>query len=439
MDKKAAKRKFFKYFSAAVFSALASCIYSLGDTIIIGQYEGDGGIKALNIILPVYILFYAIGLLFGMGAGIMISYCRGKGQRTDGYFSVSLCALVLLSIVLTIISELFFVPIMTFLGAQADTLPYLESYGRYVTRGAVIFTLMPYFNCVVRNDNGPMLVTAGVIIGCISNVLLDYILVFVCDMGMAGAGCATLVCSALQMLISATHMVTKKSSLAFTLKGLKARELFEIAGRGFASFVSEISGGVLMVILNRQLLLYVVAGVEIYAVVANIVLVTNSLLNGAAVAAQPIISDAFGAQKHDEVVFYKKIGLITVSVIAVVLYVIVAVYPQMYAYAFSSAPSKEFLQGVPSAVRMYMTSVLFYGFNLFFINYYQATLRSKLSAVFNFMRGLLFSAIFAFVLPLIVPAAIWLAVPLGEALALAIICVFMLKSKKKPTQKGQFA
>lgn len=242
------------------------------------------------------------------------------------------------------------------------------------------------------------------------------------------------------MLLSATHLLSRRCTIGLTFKGLAIGKLFKAIKGGFASFVSEISSGVFMIFMNRQLnALIPAAGVEIYLVAGGLALITNSILNGAAVASQPIISDAFGAKKYDEVDYCKRLGLITVAVLSVIIYAAVAIYPVMYAYVFSSNPSEQFLLGVPTAVRLYMTSTFFYGFNLFFISCYQATLKGTFAAILNFLRGMVFNSILVFVLPLIAPVAIWLVVPLSEALTLAIICVFMLKHKKNAKQTPKIA
>lgn len=233
------------------------------------------------------------------------------------------------------------------------------------------------------------------------------------------------------MLLSSTHLCSKKCSIRLTLRELSFKKLLKTFKGGYSSFVAEMCAGIFMIFMNRQLLAFVAAGVEIYSVVANLTLVTNSILNGAAVASQPLISDAFGAERHDEVSYYKKLGLITVTILAAVLYTAVAVYPEMYAHIFSAAPSEQFLLGVPTAIRVYMTSLVFYGYNLFFINYFQAVLMSNQAAVLNFLRAMCLPTVLVFVLPLVAPVLIWAAVPISEAAALAIIVVIMMKHTKK--------
>ena len=179
------KKIFFKYLTNGIGGMLITSIYILADTIMIGKGVGAIGISALNIILPLFNVFYAFGLLFGVGAGVLISVSRGRDDEksAEEYFALSLFLSVITSALMILFMRLFLEDIAYFLGANENNISYVLDYASVISKFGFVYLFGDYFQFIVRNDNDPLLSTIGVITGGVLNVVLDYIFIFMLEMG----------------------------------------------------------------------------------------------------------------------------------------------------------------------------------------------------------------------------------------------------------------
>ena len=136
----------------------------------------------------------------------------------------------------------------------------------------------------------------------LSNVILDYLLIFIFDMGIKGAGLATSIASLINLLILLTHFISKKCSLRFIKFKINVKDISRILFNGLPSFIVEISSGIVIFIFNLKLLNIVGnIGVSAYSIIANVSLVAAAIFTGISQAMQPIISVNYGANKIDRV------------------------------------------------------------------------------------------------------------------------------------------
>lgn len=139
--------------------------------------------------------------------------------------------------------------------------------------------------CFVRNDGNPQLAMAATITGSISNIILDYIFIFPCRMGIFGAVFATGLAPAIGILVMAPHWLKKEKGFHVTATGLNARIAAINLSLGFPSLLGQLSSGIVMIVFNFLILgLTGNTGVAAYGVVANISLVVVSIFTGIAQA-----------------------------------------------------------------------------------------------------------------------------------------------------------
>ena len=135
------KNIFMKYLIPSIFATMVTSIYVLADTIIVGKGIGTIAVAALNIILPLFNIFFGIGLLFGVGGSVLMSISRGEGdeESADAYFSTSLlatfAALALAMVIFTVFMEKF----ALMLGGTPETMPYIMDYMPYIVWGMGMF------------------------------------------------------------------------------------------------------------------------------------------------------------------------------------------------------------------------------------------------------------------------------------------------------------
>ena len=185
---------YFKYLSAAFGSALITCVYSVVDMAMVGQYQGPEGTAALAVVAPVWNIIYSLGLLMGIGGSVIFSTRRGGANR-DGSENVYFTAAIIGSVLLAALSWVGIIrferPVLMFFGADEALYALAQQYLRPIKVVFPLFLFNQMLAAFLRNDKSPGLATLGVLSGGIFNIFGDYFFVFVCDMGIYGAGLAT--------------------------------------------------------------------------------------------------------------------------------------------------------------------------------------------------------------------------------------------------------
>lgn len=419
---------FFRYLIPSICGTMVTSIYVLADTIIIGKGIGIDAMAALNIVLPLFNLFFGSGLLFGVGGSVLMSIARGKKDDNTGcrYFSIAFILNLIVCIVLTALFSVFLKPIVRVLGATDVTMPYILEYAPYIIGGLVFFSFSSFLQTFVRNDGAPKLSMIAVITGGVTNIILDMFFVFTFGMGMAGAAIASVIGSVVTVFILTWHFFSKNNGLHFYFKGVRFKDSALIFNNGITSFFLEISSGIVMFVFNLQILKYIGdIGISLYGVITNTVIVVNCLCNGVNQAAQPLISVNFGAGFINRVNDVKKIGTRVAFIICSFIALAGLIVPDFFTYLFMN-PNEEILMMSKSAIRIYFAGFFAMGINMFATGYLQSTLKPLQSLILCLCRGCFLSILFVFILPIIFGTkGIWLAMPFAEFVSVIMACIFL--------------
>ena len=425
---------FFRYLIPAIMANLVTSIYVLADTIIIGKGIGAEAMAALNIILPLFNIFFGAGLLYGVGGSVLMSIARGRGDEKLGkcYFTLAIILNAITCLLLTVLLWIYMEPIVRILGGTDVTMPYIRNYAPYVILGLSAFSFSSLLQTFVRNDGAPKLAMFAVIFGGVLNVILDIVFVFPLQMGMAGAAIASVLGSLSTVLILLFHFASKANGLKFSLQAFSVSCIGRIFKNGFTSFLVEITSGIVMFIFNVDILKHSGdIGVSMYGVICNTAIIVTCLCNGINQAAQPILSTNFGAGLHERIGRVKSLGIKTALVICSIPALLGLVIPNMFTYIFLN-PNEEILAMSPVAIRIYFIGFFVMGINMFAVGYFQSTAKPLLSLVVCLLRGCLLSILFVTILaPFFGIVGIWAAVPLGEFVTLFIAIYFMKKYTKE--------
>ncbi len=425
------KKLFLRYLMPSISATLVTSIYILADTLMIGRGVGAIGIAALNLLLPLYSLFFGTGMLFGVGGGVLLSISKGKGDEHGAreYFTSALYMAALASVFYVASGHLLFDSVTKFLGRNETMDPYVREYGRILISGAPVFLFSSLLQSFVRNDRAPKTAMAAVISGGVTNVILDYIFIFPMNLGMAGAAAATVTGTCLTLAILLVHLFTRGSSLKIVLR-VKGRKAGEILVNGLSSFLLETCSGIVMFLFNRQLLAYVGdLGVVVYGIISNSALIVASINNGISQAAQPILAMNYGAGKTERLKETRRMGELAECFAGVVFAGAGMLFPALVTEAFVK-PGDEILAMSVPAVRIYFLSFLPMGFNILFSTWFQSVLKPGNALLICLMRGLILSSVLVFLLPMAMGVnGIWAVMPAAELMTLAV-CFILLKKQK---------
>ena len=430
------KTIYFKYLSAAFGSALITSIYSIVDMAMVGQYHGPEGSAALAVVAPVWNIIYSLGLLMGIGGSVLFSTVRGRADGSIGesneYFTASVIGSVILAGAIWLIIILFDRNLMVIFGAQGNTLTLAREYVLPIKAAIPFFLFNQMLAAYLRNDKNPALATGAVLAGGIFNIFGDYFFVFTCDMGAFGAGLATAIGSALSFLVMLSHFFTKKNTLRLVRPEGLVRKLKEITATGFAAFFIDVAMGILTILFNRQIMVYLgTNALSVYGVIVNISTFLQCCAYSVGQASQPIISTNFGAGRGDRIRETLKYTLGTVAVFSIFWTAVTMALPNVFIRIFMS-PTPEVLEIAPGIMRCYGISFLLLPLNVFSTYYFQALMKPKTAFIASVARGLVISGVLIYLLPAVFSGnAIWFAMPVTELAVAVYVTRQMIKNTKQ--------
>lgn len=430
------KTIYFKYLSAAFGSALITSIYSIVDMAMVGQYHGPEGSAALAVVAPVWNIIYSFGLLMGIGGSVLFSTIRGKAdgdiKKSNEYFTASAIGSVILAAVIWLIIIFFDKNLLLIFGAQGNTLTLAREYVLPIKAAIPFFLFNQMLAAYLRNDKNPALATGAVLAGGIFNIFGDYFFVFVCDMGAFGAGLATAIGSTISFLVMLSHFFTKKNTLRLVKPEGLVRKLREITATGFSTFFIDVAMGILTILFNRQIMVYLgTNALSVYGVIVNISTFVQCCAYSVGQASQPIISTNFGAGRGERIRETLKYALGTVAVFSIFWTVVTMVIPNVFIRIFMS-PMPEVLEIAPGILRCYGISFLLLPLNVFSTYYFQALMKPKTAFIASVARGLVISGILIYLLPAVFGGdMIWFAMPITEL----VVAVYVIRQMIKYTKQ----
>ena len=429
------KTIYFKYLSAAFGSALITSIYSIVDMAMVGQYHGPEGSAALAVVAPVWNIIYSFGLLMGIGGSVLFSMIRGKAdgniKKSNEYFTASVIGSVILAAVIWLIIIFFDRNLLILFGAQDHTLTLAREYVLPIKAAIPFFLFNQMLAAYLRNDKNPALATGAVLAGGIFNIFGDYFFVFACDMGAFGAGLATAIGSAISFLAMVSHFFMKKNTLRLVKPEGLVRKLRQITATGFSTFFIDVAMGILTILFNRQIMVYLgTNALSVYGVIVNISTFVQCCAYSVGQASQPIISTNFGAGKGDRIKGTLKYALGIVAVFSIFWTALSMLIPNAFIRLFM-APTPEVLEIAPAIIRCYGISFLLLPLNVFSTYYFQSLMKPKAAFAASVARGLVISGVLIYLLPAVLGGnAIWFAMPVTEAAVAVYVISQMMKYTK---------
>lgn len=423
------KNIYFKYLSAAFGSALISSVYGIVDMAMVGQYEGPVGTAALAVVAPVWNIVYSLGLMTGIGGSVLLGAAKGSGdeKRQNACFTAVFAGTVLLALASWMMIVLFETPMLRLFGAEESLLLLAKRYLLPVKYVIPVFMFNQMLAAFLRNDSHPGLATAAVLAGGIFNIFGDYYFVFGLNMGIAGAGLATAMGAVITLMIMLTHFVSGRNTLRL-VRVERMTELFQqIVVTGFPTFFIDVAMGLLTMLFNRQIMMYLgTEALAVYGVIVNISTVVQCCGYSVGQAAQPLLSVNFGAGKWIRLRDTLKYALYTSACFGIVWTLLIWAFPNGFIRVFM-APTEAIYRIAPFIMRSYGISFLLLPLNVFSTYYFQSLMKPGTSFFVSVARGLAVSGALILLLPAVLQGnAMWFAMPITE-MTVAVFAVFFIR------------
>ncbi len=428
---------YFKYLATAFGSSFIACVYSMIDSAVVGQYYGPDGASSMAVTAPFWSIMISLGLLMGLGGAVVFSALRGQGEHnrklSNEFFTVAMIGCAIFTVIIMVLLFTCEDQILTLFGADENVLPIAREYMFYVRWSVPFFVFGQGFIAFMRNDGGPGLATWCVVAGGVFNIIGDFVFTFTLDLGAMGAGIASAGGGVLNIIVLVFHFFSKKNTLRLELPTNFFRQMGRIIVTGFAAFFIEIAAGLITIIFNNQVMKYFGSGtLAVYGVIGNIVMFVQCCSNSVGQASQPMLSVNYGGGRDDRIRKTMRYAICTAAVFGIIWIILCEAAPNMFTWIFMS-PTDEVLAAAPAIIRIYALSFILLPFNVFSTYYFEAVLRNGISFIISVARGIVISGILLFVLPLISPDAIWLAMPITELLvAIFAISMMVVSMRRKP-------
>lgn len=306
-----------------IISMLVTSFYNMADTFFVGRI-GTSATAAVGVAFPVMAVIQALGFFCGHGSGNSISRKLGaqKNDAAEELAATGFFGGLLLGVLVLIFGLLFLTPLSRILGSTDTILPYTKEYLRIILIGAPWMTVQFVLNNQMRFQGNAFYAMIGVGFGAILNIILDPILIFGFQMGIAGAAAATVISQLISFCLLFAG-VRFSGCIPIRLKNIRlsSERLREITGGGLPSLFRQGLGSVAAMTLNIAANPYGDAAIAAMSVVSRIFMFAISALIGFGQGFQPVCGFNYGAKKYGRVReafwFCVKISTVFLGVLAV--------------------------------------------------------------------------------------------------------------------------
>lgn len=422
----------------AIVGMVVNMLYNVVDRIYIGNIPNVGAlaITGVGITMPVTTIITGIGMLVGVGAAANLSLSMGANdnERAKKFVGNGFTMVIIASILVAILGNMFATNILSLFGASENTMPYALDYLRILMIGT-IFNLCAFsLNNVVRSDGSPKIAMNTMLIGAILNIILDPIFIFILGMGIKGAAIATV----LSQVVSASWVVyyftkNKKCNTKLELKYMKLdnKIVLTILAIGMAPFGMQVAGSAVQVVANNSLMTY--GGdlaIGAMAVITSVCTIFVMPIFGITQGAQPIIGYNYGAKKYDRVKKAYSYSLMAATVILILSWIMVMLIPEKAIGLFNNDPQ---LTGIAVyGIRIFLFALPIIGVQMVGSTYYQAVGKAKTAMIIGLSRQVIFLIPLYIILPKFWGLdGIWYAGPIADTLAVIIGLVVIRNEFKK--------
>ncbi len=313
----------------AMIAVLFTIVYNLADTYFIGLTHDDLQVAAVSLCGPLFTIFTAIGTIFGMGGTSVISRAMGEGKRDYCKKVCSFCMWTGLGcgILLLIIYFVFMHPLLSVLGASADTWDYAKNYLQMIALAGPFAIIPSAYSNIIRCEGKSTVATLGMIGGNILNIILDPILILVFNMGTRGAGLATLISMIAATAYYVIYFMRGTSILSIKLKDYSAKEHIvpNVLAIGIPACLGSLMISFSTMIVHAQMASYSDMALAAIGIALKVLMVATMLAGGIGQGVQAILGYCVGAHKWDRfkscLNFSMWFAFIFCAVIAIVCYI----------------------------------------------------------------------------------------------------------------------
>lgn len=423
----------------SIAAQLVNALYNIVDRIYIGHIDviGSTALTGVGVTFPLILIISAFGALIGMGGAPRAAIKMGAGDNEGAEKILGNCTSVLigLSVVLTTVFMIFRDPLLMAFGASENTIGYASDYMEIYLIGTISVQLALGLNSFISTQGFATISMANVLIGAVTNIVLDPVFIYGFNMGVKGAAIATILSQTLSAIWVVIFLTGKKTKIKIKLSNFKPERkvVFPALALGLSPFIMQSTESLVVVTLNSSLQGY--GGdlaVGAMTIISSIMQLVYLPMQGLAQGAQPIISYNYGAGNKERVKKAFKM-FITISLsYSVVMWLFVMLLPQLLVRIFTS--DAQLMETASWALRIYMAGIFALGAQTACQQTFVSLGQANVSIILALLRKIILLIPLVYILPLFLAdkvLGVFLAEPFADVIAATVTTiVFAVKFPK---------
>lgn len=428
-------KKLLRFVLPSIVMMIFTSIYGVVDGLFVSNYVGKTAFAAVNLIMPFLMAISALGFMIGTGGSAIVAKTLGEGKKKQAneYFSMLVYLTLIGGIVLSALGILFSPLIARGLGADGALLTNCVLYARITLLSMPAFMLQNVFQSFFVTAEKPKLGLGVIVIAGVTNMVLDFLLVGVFQIGLAGAAFATVTSECIGGLFPILYFARRNSSLLKLGRTHFNGKIFLCAcGNGSSELMTNLSSSIVNSLYNIQLMnLAGENGVAAFGTIMYVNFIFIAIFLGYSIGSAPLVSYHYGADNHDELknLFQKSLRLI--GIWGLMLFILAQLIARPLAAIFVGYDADLFSM-TQNGFRIYCIAYLINGFNIYGSSFFTALNNGLISAAISFLRTLVFQLAAVLLLPLLLGInGIWSAVAVAELLTLGLTVTFFVRNRKK--------
>ena len=402
MSTESIPRLLLKFSLPAIVALMVNALYNVVDSIFVGRGVGDLGLAGVTVCFPIVTTFIACIMLIGMGATALISIRLGENKKKEAELIVgnALTFFVIIGLIFTVFGLIFLEEILILFGVTVNVLPYSTDYMQIILVGSVFLALGTGMNNFIRAEGNPKVAAMTMFIGAATNIVLDYIFIFIFKWGIRGAAVATVISYAVTSTWVLYYFFSGKSLLKIRAKNFKLKKAVtrQIVKLGIPIFVIQVTSSIQQLILNRSLARY--GGDLALAVIGVIMSITTFLIMpamGIGQGAQPILGFNKGAKKYGRVKDTLKLSLLSATSVVALGFIVSKIWPAQLIGLFNKNP--ELIELGVHGMDIFFKLIPLVGVQMLGASYFQAVGKAKEATILGLSRQIIIFIPLLIILP----------------------------------------
>ncbi len=425
--------EFFKFVIPSIIAFALSGIYAIVDGFFVGNTIGDAGLSAINMAYPVVAVIQAVGTGIGMGGAVYysINKAENKDKRAGEFVAASWWLLLFFSLLLTVVLYCSAKPVLAALGMKNEILSYGTEYIKIIALGAVLQVLGTGLIPLMRNYGGSFMAMVAMIGGFVTNIVLDFILVWVQGYGMKGAALATIIGQGVTAIIATGYSLYKKCFFIRVSRDHAASIAGHIFKVGLAPFGLALTPNISLVIINRFSVQYGgEKAIATYACIGYIICIIYLVLQGVGDGSQPLMSRYYGEKRENELKEIRRLAYLFAIFLAVVGCILMFIGRWKIGVLFGASEDVSINTG--RIIPIFLISVPFVAITRVSTAAFYATEKSTLSYILTFIEPLLMLLLMLILPPLFGgQIMIWWSTVIARIVSAVLALYFIKKQNNK--------